>query len=495
MSTADDVLQAVRADLDAGASGWDIASDYGGRAAHAGALDAVEKLCREYGATVDALADLRSANGGRPGPRRGRAPAGVVRLSEVEPERVRWLWPGRIPLGKPTLVDGDPGLGKSTMLIGLAARLSIGARMPDGSEPEVDGPAGTVLLTAEDGLGDTVRPRLDAAGGDPDRVAVLKHVPDGDPDQEPRLPHIGDTPDLAYAIQVVGARLLVVDPLMAFLPSDVNSHRDQDVRRALAPLAELAEETGVAVVAVRHLNKSGGSNPKYRGGGSIGLIGAARSALLVAEDPDAPDTRRILAPIKANNSAPAPSLAYTLQPTGNGAVRVSWEGEAEHGASDLLDRPTGEERTARDEAAHILREELGDGRRPVEELRHVADDLGVSWSTVERAKRRLGVESVREGFGDEGTWYWRLSEGKPEGEPHPSENGEAYGGADPSGPATGRNDPIDVRGGEAYGDDAEAQGDTGGSDPIGVSDSERVGGRRPDTDSDDEPGPSEIGEF
>lgn len=372
----------------------------------------------------------------------GDGTGGIVRLSDVDPEAIQWLWPDRIPLGKLTMLDGDPGLLKSTIALDLAARLSRGAAMPSGSMPEVDGPAGTVLLTAEDGLADTIRPRLDAAGGKSERVAVVKHVSTAE--GEPRLPHIEDTPDLERAIEAVDARLLVVDPLMAFLPSNVNSHRDQDVRRALAPLAELADETRAAIVAIRHLNKSRDSNPKYRGGGSIGLIGAARSGLMVAEDPNAPETRRVLATTKANLSKPAPSLAYRPVQAENGAVHVEWDGESEHGAHSLLETRTGEERTAQDEAADMLHEELRAGARPVMDLKGVAEQLGMSWRTVQRAKRELDVRAEREGFGGNGRWVWRLPDIERQGPRRRMED----------------------RNVASYEDGPEPQGDSGPGDPI-----------------------------
>jgi hypothetical protein len=134
----------------------------------------------------------------------------------------------------------------------------------------------------------------------------------------------------------------VIDPLMAFLSGDVNSHRDQDVRRALAPLAKLAEETGTAVVVVRHLNKGSGDNPLYRGGGSIGIVGAARSALLVAQHPE-DEGRRVLASLKSNLAKPAPSLAFMLAEAANGAVKVEWKGETPLDAAALLAAPADDE--------------------------------------------------------------------------------------------------------------------------------------------------------
>lgn len=334
---------------------------------------------------------------------------GLVELADVEPEEVRWLWPARIPLGKLTLLDGDPDVGKSTLALDLAARLSRLAPMPDGSEPELEDPRGTVLLTAEDGLGDTVRPRLDAAGADVTRVARLATVDVGDAE---RIPTVEDLGPIHDAIEQKDAALLVLDPLTAFMGQDVNTHRDADVRAALAGLADLADATGVTVLAIRHLNKSRGSHPLYRGGGSIGLIAAARSGLLAARDPQDPEgPGRVLAVTKCNLAARPSALSYRLEPTA-GTVRVQWEGETEHAASELLDRPTGEERTAREEAAHFLQEELAAGARPVSELKNAAETAGLSWRTVRRAKSDLEVDARREGgVGDAGRWLWEMPEG------------------------------------------------------------------------------------
>lgn len=342
--------------------------------------------------------------------------ADLVRLSDVEPETVRWLWPGRIPLGKLTMLDGDPGVLKSAFSLDLSARISVGAPMPDGARPDLDGPRGTVLLSAEDGLGDTIRPRLDAAGADATKVAALRMVWD-EAAEDARFPTVHDLPDIRAAIREVNAALVIIDPLVAYLGSDVNSYRDQDVRSALAGLSDLADSLGVAVLLIRHLRKSGGSNPKYAGGGSIGLIAAARAGLLIAEDPDAPEERRVLAATKMNLAPEPPALTFRAQPV-DGTVSIAWEGESGHAASDLLDRPSKEERSAREEAEHFLEVELADGPRPVRELkREVETGLSFSWRTVERAKRRLGVEAVRQGgVGSEGRWVWTLlDEGRQDG--------------------------------------------------------------------------------
>jgi predicted ATP-dependent serine protease len=162
-------------------------------------------------------------------------------LSEVAPERVEWLWEGRIPKGKLTVVDGDPGTGKSAMITDLAARVSAGRPMPDGSTGGVA--AGVVILSAEDGLADTVRPRLDAARGDPAGVlALTTKYDDNARDLLLSLPK--DIPLIAQGIERIEAELVTIDPLVAYFGNKTDSHRDQDVRRVLADLAALAECAG-----------------------------------------------------------------------------------------------------------------------------------------------------------------------------------------------------------------------------------------------------------
>ena len=184
-------------------------------------------------------------------------PIGTL-LAEVQAETVEWLWERRIPLGKITVLDGDPDNGKSVLTTDLAARVTVGKAMPYGFG-KIFPQAGVAILSAEDGVGDTIRPRFDAAGGDPNQVVILGN---DDPFGIPE-----DLPELERAIKRVGAKLVIVDPIMAFLGENINSNSDKDVRSALKPLKQLAERSGAAVVIVRHLNKTPGGNVLYRGGG------------------------------------------------------------------------------------------------------------------------------------------------------------------------------------------------------------------------------------
>lgn len=332
----------------------------------------------------------------------------IIRLADVKSERVHWLWPRRIPRGKLTVLDGDPGLGKSCLSLDIAARASSGRAMPDGSLPDFEGGCGVVLLSAEDGLGDTIRPRLEAAGAELSRIVALTAIRDA---QGERLPTVEDIPAIEEAIRTVDAGLVVIDPFVAYLDGETtNANRDQDVRRALAPLAELAERTGVALVVIRHLNKAVGNNPLYRGGASIGIIAAARSGLLVAKDPSDPNgPLRILASTKSNLAAPPVALAYFLEPLPDGSVRVVWSGTSEHTASTLLAVPTDEgERGALEEAKDVLRQILEDGPLPAGDAMRKAKDAGVAERTVNRAKQVIGVKAVKTGFGSTGRWLWSL---------------------------------------------------------------------------------------
>jgi hypothetical protein len=336
--------------------------------------------------------------------------ARLARLSTVTPEAVHFLWQGRVALAKLGVIDGDPGLGKSTITDDLAARVSTGARMPDGS-PGI-GPAGVVILSAEDGIADTIRPRCEAAGADLDRIAVLT-IADGPYDRPAAIPD--DLGHVEAAIGRLGALLVIVDPLMAHLPGHVNSYRDQDVRRALAPFAALAERTGAACLVVRHLTKAAGGSSLYRGGGSIGIVAAARTALLVALDPDdETGERRILAVNKSNLARHAPALSFTIAetilPGGIVTSRVRWGETTAHTAAQLLAVPVdGEDRGALGEAEVVLSTILASGPVAAKEVRVEARSAGVSDRTLDRAKVTLGVAVARVGgLGSAGRWEWAL---------------------------------------------------------------------------------------
>src|SRR5258708_9269222 len=225
-----------------------------------------------------------------------------VKLSEVKTQQIDWLWQRRIPLGKITILDGDPGMGKSLLAINIAACVSTGRPMPD----DTPGRQGNIILIApEDSAEDTIKPRMEAAGGDPSKVFLLNTIEDFD---EKRLGIYArtfslsrDLDDLEREIKRTNAILVVLDPLMAIPRRNIDSSRDQVVREVFTPLAQLAERNGCAILIIRHLNKGSSDNILYRGAGSIGIIAAARIGLLVAHDPD-DEQKRVFATIKNNLS-------------------------------------------------------------------------------------------------------------------------------------------------------------------------------------------------
>jgi hypothetical protein len=327
---------------------------------------------------------------------------GMVCLRDVQPVDIQWLWANHIPLGTVTVFDGDPGLGKSLLTLDIAARVTTGTAMPDGS-PSVTG--GVIILTSEDALANTIRPRLDAAGADVSKVFAF----DPETDVAP-LTFPNDVSRLEEMIATYDTKLVVVDPLVAYLGTRIDSHRDQDVRSALAPLVRMAERTGVAVVGIRHLNKASGTSPIYRGGGSIAIIGAARASFLVAKDPEDPDTR-VFAPNKCNL---APDGLASRQfgviaitgPTGE-VPKIAWRGTSDRSARELLAQPQDEdERSATDDAVEFLRDALRDGPRPVKEVKASAAAAGIAWRTIERVKRTAAVESRKSDF--DGVWVLEL---------------------------------------------------------------------------------------
>jgi len=259
-----------------------------------------------------------------------------VKLSEVETQQIDWLWQRRVPLGKITLLDGDPGIGKSLLAITIAACISTGRPMPDGT-PGRQG--SIILITSEDSAEDIIKPRMEAAGGDPSRVVLLNAVLSFDVKRlfmyDRPFSLSRDLKDLEVGIRRHNAILVVIDPLMAVLGRNIDSSRDQDVREVFTPLAQIAERTGCAILIIRHLNKGNSANSLYRGAGSIGIIAAARIGLLVAHDPG-DEQKRVFATIKNNLSKVATNLTFQIVENERGVPYIQWLGENHHTTSTLL---------------------------------------------------------------------------------------------------------------------------------------------------------------
>jgi hypothetical protein len=312
--------------------------------------------------------------------------------SDITPAPIEWLWQPFLARGKLTVLDGDPGTGKSFFTVDLAARLSRGGPLPDGQA--LARPHTTILLNAEDDPADTVRARAATAGAELSRVFAA-----GGPN-EPLPPLPGGTPDLTRLVYEFAADLLVIDPLSAFLPHSAGS--ELGARQALGPLSGLAAESGCAVLVVRHRSGAAGPNAAYRGRGSAGILGLARTALMLARHPDDPELR-VLAVSKSNLGAPAGSLGFRL----NGGV-VEWAGRVDLSADELCGVTAAQvSKRPRERAAEFLRAALANGPLPVAELEKLAAERGLSWKTVLRAKESLGVKSeLLRSEGNERAWQW-----------------------------------------------------------------------------------------
>lgn len=332
----------------------------------------------------------------------------VETLSDVQPEDVEWLWYHRIARGKVSLWQGNPGQGKSMLTIEITAAVTTGAPLP-GSDSF--GPADVILASAEDALADTIRPRLDAAGGDPSRVHAISLIKRGD--RETFLT-LDDVDLIEQLVRRHSAAVVVIDPLMAFL-GKADAHKDQDVRTAISPLAKMAERTGAAVIVVVHMNKATGTaSAIYRSGGSIGIVGAARTAFLVSPHPEDPE-RKVIACVKSNIGPIPPALSYRIVGTVNGSARVRFERGTVNITADQLLAAEAESAAGKGkavaEAENFLRDRLKEGPRPVADLKADAAANSVSFAALRRAQKKLKVKAEKATGAKDSPWQWTLLRG------------------------------------------------------------------------------------
>jgi RecA-family ATPase len=347
------------------------------------------------------------AKRGYPGPDKHGISATVA--ATVAPEKVRWLWDRRVPFGKLTIFDGDPDQGKSVVTIDISARVSTGRGFPDGASCEA---ANIAIVNVEDGKADTIVPRLMAHGADLARVQIIDGIPDGQGGTRILdLPR--DVPELERFVKDQEIKLLIMDPVLTMLGGDAN--KDQDARKALTPVRDMADRTGCAVIAVRHLNKSVGLKAIQRGGGNMGLIGVARAGAFFATDPE-DDKRRIMAQHKANLAEKASSLVYRIVTSETyDTARIEWMGTSEYDANGLAaDASTPQEKSELEEAKEWLRDELSTGPMWAKQVFKDARDASIAEKTLRRAKAVMRVKSEK--IGTEG-WSWSLpdKEGSQEG--------------------------------------------------------------------------------
>lgn len=322
----------------------------------------------------------------------------LINMEQVEVEKIDWLLYPFIPFGKVTIVQGDPGEGKTTMVLQIIAKLTKGeAVLPSGSdEPALEAktvdlePVNVIYQTAEDGLGDTIKPRLLSAGADCSRVMVID-------DNDQALTMMDAR--LEEAIIKTKARLVVLDPIQGFLGAAVDMHRANEIRPLMKRVAVLAEKYHCAIILIGHMNKNSNGKSSYRGLGSIDFQAAARSVLIVGRIKDEPEIR-VVCHVKSSLAPEGKSIAFRLdKDTG-----FEWIGEYDISADDLL---SGDNRGKKIHAAkEFLQEVLASGSVAQTKVAEEAESRGIKKKTLWNAKKELEINSVKIG----NQWFWMLPE-------------------------------------------------------------------------------------
>lgn len=322
----------------------------------------------------------------------------LINMEQVEVEKIDWMLYPFIPFGKVTIVQGDPGEGKTTMVLQIIAKLTKGeAVLPSGSDESaleektmVLEPVNVIYQTAEDGLGDTIKPRLLSAGADCSRVMVID-------DNDQALTMMDAR--LEEAIIQTKARLVVLDPIQGFLGTDVDMHRANEIRPLMKRVAVLAEKYHCAIILIGHMNKNSNGKSSYRGLGSIDFQAAARSVLIVGRIKDEPEIR-VVCHVKSSLAPEGKSIAFRLdKDTG-----FEWIGEYDISADDLL---SGDNRGQKiHEAKEFLKEILVSGSVAQTKVAEEAESRGIKKKTLWNAKKELEIDSVKIG----NQWFWMLPE-------------------------------------------------------------------------------------
>jgi putative DNA primase/helicase len=345
-------------------------------------------------------------------PKAARSEAGSElqfdRLSDIEPEAIAWIWPGRIARRKLTLLAGDPGMGKSQIGIDIGARITKAGNWPDSGVA----PAGSVIvLSAEDSTADTVRPRFEVAGANLDRVQVLRAVIEKGKRRTFNLQK--DLAALGNKVTEVGdVTFVIIDPITAYM-GKVDGHQTTDVRSVLEPVADFADKSNVAVLGITHPPKNAPVKAINAFTGSLAYVAVARTVFIAIDEPET--ERRLLVPVKNNLGPLAPGLGYRLEQTilADNIVpsRIAWDSapvtvtanEALAASAEGASNPS-----ALTEAKEFLQEELANGPVPQAEIKKRAQDADISEKTLRRAKKALRVIAAKSKGNLTGNWMWEM---------------------------------------------------------------------------------------
>lgn len=335
----------------------------------------------------------------------------VQSLCGVQPERIAFLWGGYMPKGKVILAEGEGDVGKTTVFLGIVAALSQGRPLPNTGEPTE--PCDSLFITAEDGIADTIVPRLKAAGADLTRVhtmdGVLPRRKDAKPEDAAPIQLPRDIDALEEVITATGAKLVVFDPIFSFVQGNPND--EKDARAVTSPLKRVAERTGAVIVLIRHFTKATDRAASHRGGGSVAWRNAVRASLMFTRHPEDEDLR-VMAVNKGNlvKRELRPALAYRLTDC-DGAAVAEWAGPVDYTPDELVrdDRRQTGGGAKRQEAEGFLREALADGEvHYSNDLLEQAEERGISRRTLHRARKAIPEIKVDREVGGERRWRWRL---------------------------------------------------------------------------------------
>ena len=323
----------------------------------------------------------------------------VVNASSVIPEPIEWRWSDRLALGKVSLLVGNPGQGKSYATCAISAALTKGIALPAHNEDAVQGDV--LMFAIEDGLSDTIRPRLDIVEADVCKVDVVTgRVEDG---KEKHVSFETDLHDVERHIEGKNYKLIIIDPINAYLGGKLDTNSDSKLRSVLAPIAAMAERHNIAVLCVMHLNKSQNTNVLGRVMGSVGYVGLARTVLFLGEHPDNYQ-QRVIDCVKSNIGELPPPIAFELD-----GGKFYWVGETDARAEDILNAEQGgSEMNAIDEACEFLQEVLQEGVCKTVQVNKEAKQIGISETSLKRARKKLNIQSSRIG-GVAGSGEWELS--------------------------------------------------------------------------------------
>jgi predicted ATP-dependent serine protease len=311
----------------------------------------------------------------------------MIKMSEVQSQEIEWLWYPFIPYGKLTIIQGDPGDGKTTLVLNIAAKLSKG----EGLEPEMNpsNPINVIYQTAEDGLSDTVKPRLELAGADCEKILVID-------ESIKSLSMIDER--LEEALARTGAKLLILDPIQAYLGGGMDMNRANEARDMTKRLGALAEKYRCAILLIGHMNKASGNKAAYRGMGSIDFFAVARSVLLVGRVEGESNIRAVVQ-IKNNLAAFGHPKGFELSEDG-----FQWLGDYEITADEVLGG-IAPKANKLEQAKQMLRG-LAEKSNIVQsnEIFDIAKEMDISKRTLENAKKELGIRAKK----INNTWYWEL---------------------------------------------------------------------------------------